>query len=121
MKTLYAACLSRLGLSQTAAASLHNVSLDTIKKWSSGKIAVPAGIWGELRSYEAQIVDSSEELRERWEAAGSPPIELDDSNAGPAALIAAADFLLTTDAPVLVQATAARHHIEQYYPGYSEN
>lgn len=56
MKTLYAACLSRLGLSQAEAAELHGVSIDTIKKWSSGRSQLPDGIWAELRAREARII-----------------------------------------------------------------
>lgn len=107
MKTLYAACLSRLGLSQAGAAALHNVRLDTVKSWSSGRNGVPPGAWAELRAYEAQIVDRSEAMRETWEAAGSPLIELDDSDAGGVALMAAADFVLGTAAPVAIGKTAA--------------
>lgn len=107
MKTLYAACLSRLGLSQTEAAALHGVRLDTVKSWSAGRNRVPDGAWDELRAVEAQIIDLSEGLRERWEAAGSPAIEIDDSEAGGAGLMALADFVLGTDAPVHVGQTAA--------------
>lgn len=107
MKTLYAACLSRLGLSQSEAAALHGVRIDTVKSWSSGRNNVPQGAWDELRAYEAQIVDGSEELRERWENAGSPEIEIDESEADGPALMAAADFVLASDGPVRVARSAA--------------
>ena len=64
MKTLYAACLSRLGLSQAAAAALHGVRLDTVKSWSAGRNPVPDGAWDDLRSLEGEIVDRSETIRE---------------------------------------------------------
>lgn len=96
MKTLYAACLSRLGLSQVEAAALHDVSLQTVKNWCVGRSAVPQGIWDELRAHEAAIVDQSEALREAWEAAGQPAIEIDDSEADGPAVAAAADFVLNT-------------------------
>lgn len=96
MKTLYAACLSRLGLSLAGAAALHGVRLDTVKSWSAGRNPVPHGAWDDLRECEARIVDASEELREQWEAGGEPPVEIDDSEADGAALIAAADFVLGT-------------------------
>src|SRR5690606_5886364 len=70
MKTLYAACLSRLGLSQAQAAALHGVRLDTVKSWSAGRNPIPEGAWAELREYEAQIIDRSEAIREAWEDAG---------------------------------------------------
>lgn len=107
MKTLYAACLSRLGLSQSGAAALHNVRLDTVKSWSSGRNRVPQGAWDDLRELEAQIVDRSEGIREAWQAQGSPPIEIDDSEADDLALMAAADLVLSSDGPVHVGQTAA--------------
>lgn len=97
MKTLYAACLSRLGLSQTEAAALHNVGLQTVKNWCSGRVAVPNGIWPELRSYEAQIVDRSEAIREAWEDAGETRDIDAETHGDPKALMALADFFLTTE------------------------
>lgn len=93
MKTLYAACLSRLGLSLTGAARLHNVRLDTVKSWSSGRNPVPQGAWDELRAYEAQIVDRSESMREAWDD-HQVPIEIDHSEADDMMLMAAVDFVL---------------------------
>ncbi len=61
MKTLYAACLSRLGLSQADAAYYHDVSLGTIKRWFSGRGEPPAGVWVELRELEIEI---SEQVRD---------------------------------------------------------
>lgn len=97
MKTLYAACLSRLGLSLTKAAALHSVRIDTVKSWSSGRNPVPQGAWADLRAYEAAIVDRSEAIREAWEDAGEVR-EIDaDAHGDPRALMALADFFLTTD------------------------
>jgi hypothetical protein len=42
-----------------------------------------------------------------WVEAGSPPIEIDDSEADGVALMAAADFVLSSDATVHVGPTAA--------------
>jgi hypothetical protein len=113
MKTLYAACLSRLGLSQAGAATLHGIRLDTVKNWCAGRVRVPDGIWDELRAVEAEIVDASEDMREGWKAAGSPPIEIDDSEAGDIALMAAADFILTSKGPVSVGPSAATRAARQ--------
>ncbi len=55
MKTLYAACLSRVGLSQADAAVLHGCRPDTVKSWCTGRRTVPAGAWDDLRAYEARI------------------------------------------------------------------
>lgn len=107
MKTLYAACLSRLGLSQAEAAALHDVSLQSVKNWCAGRSSPPTGIWDELRAVEAQIVDFSEAMRERWEAAGSPPIEIDDSEGDYLARIGVADLVLNTTGPVSVGQTPA--------------
>lgn len=97
VKTLYAACLSRLGLSQFEAAALHGVRLDTVKSWSSGRNRVPAGAWSDLRTLEAHIVNRSEAIREAWEDAGEIR-EIDARvNGDPRNLMALADFVLSTD------------------------
>lgn len=59
MKTIYAACLSRLGLSQAMAADLHGVRLDTVKSWSCGRRTVPEGVYDNLRALEAEIQDAA--------------------------------------------------------------
>jgi hypothetical protein len=104
MKTLYAACLSRLGLSQSEAATLHNTRIDTIKSWSVGRRPVPDGAWAELRAYEMTIVDKSEAIREAWEDAGEIRDVVLGTKGDPINLMAAADFLLSNDAepPVIV-------------------
>jgi len=107
VKTLYAACLSRLGLSQIEAARLHNVSINTVKSWSAGRNGVPQGIWDELRGYESQIIDGAEELRERWQDAGSPPVEINDAESEGVSLMALADFVLASECEVHVGETAA--------------
>lgn len=94
MKSLYAACLARLGLSQPQAASLHDVSLDTIKSWCKKRSIPKPGIWMELRAYEREIVDRSEEMRERWESGDG---EMTIPAADPRDMMAAADFILTSD------------------------
>ncbi len=105
MKTLYAACLARLGLSQFEAARLHDVRLDTVKSWSSGRSPPPPDVFDDLRGIESQIVDASEALREVW--ADAATIEIDDSEAGDLPLMAAADFVLNTDAPIETGRTRA--------------
>ena len=107
MKTLYAACLSRLGLSQAEAAALHCVRLDTVKSWSSGRNRVPQGAWDDLRAHEGRIVNAGDAMIEAWSAAGSPPIEINDTEADGIALMAAADFVLSSDGPVHVGETDA--------------
>lgn len=95
MKTLYAACLSRLGLSQAEAAALHKVRLDTVKSWSSGRNRVPDGAWEDLRDLEAKIVNQSEAVRELWEDNGEPLHVAPHARDGQS-LMALADFVLTT-------------------------
>lgn len=107
MKTLYAACLSRIGLSQAGAAALHGVRLDTVKGWSSGKNSVPDGVWDDLRAVDAEIVKQAAAMRELWEDHGSPPIEINSREADRASLMAAAHFVLTTIGPVFAGKSAA--------------
>ena len=107
MKTLYAACLSRLGLSQSGAATLHGVRIDTVKSWASGRNPVPQGAWEDLREYETQIVDGAEEFREQWDAAGQPPIEINDSEGGGPGMMAVADFVLGSTGPLTIGMTRA--------------
>ena len=102
MRTLYAACLARLGLSQSGAATLHGVRLDTIKSWSCGRNPVPPGIWDDLRRYEAEIVDRSETLRELFEASGADAVDVRTDESDHAAMMAAADFILGQEVGVAV-------------------
>lgn len=114
MKTLYAACLSRLGLSQSEAAALHGVRIDTVKSWSSGRNPVPPGAWEDLRARESQIVDGSEAMHEAWDTAGGPPIEINADDADKASMMAAADFVLNATAPVHADAARmGRQKLEQ--------
>lgn len=113
MKTLYAACLSRLGLTQVEAAVLHGVRPDTVKNWAVGRRTVPQPAWDDLRALEEAIVDRSEAMREIWDAAGSPSIEIDDSEADAAMLMAAADLILTSEGPVFVGQTATTQAARQ--------
>lgn len=94
MKTLFAACLSRLGLSQSQAADYLEVSLSSIKGWSSGRNPVPKNIWNELRQYEAKIIYHSELIREIWENGGKPET-LEVQSETDFALIAMTDFILS--------------------------
>lgn len=93
MRTLYAACLSRLGLSQTEAAALHGVRIDTIKSWSSGRSKVPHGAWADLREREAMIIERAETIREIWEDAGEPG-EIAACWVDNIGLLGVADFIL---------------------------
>lgn len=105
--TLYAACLSRLGLSQAEAAALHGNSLATIKARCQGKIGVPQGCWDELRAYEARIVEAADEMLATWDAHGQPPIEINSNTPPGLPLMAMADFVLSSDGPVTIGETAA--------------
>lgn len=102
MKTLYSACLARLGLSQSEAATLHGVRLDTVKSWSAGRNPVPDGAWDDLRSREAAIIDRAEAIRECWEDAGEHRTVNVETHGDPIALMSAADFLLgSTEQPAI--------------------
>lgn len=77
---------------------MHGVRLDTVKSWSSGRNAVPQNVWIELRQIEAQIVDASEAMLEALPEGAL--IEIDASEAGNLPVMAAADFVLNSTAPV---------------------
>ncbi len=59
--TLYAAAIRLLGLSQTDAAGLHGVSLNTVKSWAASRNPVPLGVWDELRSLYALQMNAADE------------------------------------------------------------
>lgn len=107
MKTLYAACLSRLGLTQSGAAVLHDVRIDTVKSWCAGRNRVPQGAWDDLREREAEVMDRADAMLEAWTESGSPAIEIDTAEADDLALMSAADFVLSADADVHVGPTAS--------------
>lgn len=113
MKTIYAACLSRLGLTQAEAAALHGARPDTVKNWAVGRRGVPQSAWDDLRGVEAAIVDRSEAMREIWEEQGSQPLEMDDIEGDAAMRMAAADLILTSEGPVFVGQTAATQAARQ--------
>lgn len=97
MKTLFAACLSRLGLSQAQSAAVLSCSVQSVKDWSRGKSNPKPGVWSDLRAYESQIVDRSETIRESWQAAGEVrAIDATPHDSG-RNLMALADFVLTVD------------------------
>lgn len=113
MKTVYAACLSRLGLSRSEAANLHEVRIDTVKSWCAGRRAVPTTAWDDLRDHERRIVDASESMRAQWQAAGEPPVDIDDSEANGPTIMAVADFVLGIDAPVEIGRSRATEMARQ--------
>lgn len=52
--TPYRLLLSRVGLSQADAATLHQVRLDTIKSWCAGRARAPSGVIAELRALHSR-------------------------------------------------------------------
>lgn len=106
--TLYAACLSHLGLSQSNAAALHGVRIDTVKSWATGRNRVPTGVWDDLRAYAGEIVAGAEDLAARMPEKVDR-IEINDSEAAGTPLMAAAMFLLSTPPglPVVLGRTEA--------------
>lgn len=95
--TLYASCLSRLGLSQARAAELHGVRLDTVKSWSAGRRAVPPGAWDDLRAYARKLQKRVDAIT----AAQKLP-----SLSDPLALTAAAEVVLRAPAGTPVEPRA---------------
>jgi hypothetical protein len=99
MCSLYAACLSRLGLSEADAADLHIVSPAIVAGWACGALEPPPTAWDDLRDYNAQVAEWQELIRQEWDTDGEPlevPIRYFDG----AAMMGAAEFVLT--APVYV-------------------
>lgn len=60
MATIFKASLGICGLSQQEAADFLQVALPTVKDWSRGAASPPVGVWRQLASLYAQIVDASE-------------------------------------------------------------
>ena len=52
--TPYRLLLSRVGLSQADATTMHQVRLDTVKSWYAGRNRAPAGVMAELRGLYAR-------------------------------------------------------------------
>jgi hypothetical protein len=109
MKTLYAAAISRLGMSQPEAAAFHAVPLQTIKNWASARARVPTGAWDELRALSREIDFLADQFDLAWEqacdATGGMPGTFDfDSQSVPntATSIAAADFALSLPKTIAV-------------------
>ncbi len=59
--TPYRLLLSRVGLSQADAATLHQVRLDTIKSWCAGRARAPVGVIAELRTLYARQKNAAAE------------------------------------------------------------
>jgi len=113
VKTLYAACLARLGLSQSEAAAVHGVRLDTVKSWSSGRNPVPQGAWDDLRALEERIVAGANSMLEAWKRVGSPPVEVNDAEGDPVTRLIVAAFVLSATGSVEVGETAATRAARQ--------
>lgn len=62
--TPYRLLLSRVGLSQADAATLHQVRLDTVKSWCAGRRGAPPGALTELRALYARQKKASAEALE---------------------------------------------------------
>lgn len=72
-KTLYAATLAHVGMSQSDAQEFHGITRpQTIGDWAMGRRPVPDGAWAELISYSKQIDARVAEVGAAWEAAGRP-------------------------------------------------
>lgn len=62
--TPYRLLLSRVGLSQADAATMHQVRLDTVKSWCAGRNRAPAGVMAELRRLYARQKQAAQEALE---------------------------------------------------------
>lgn len=66
------------GLSQAEAAEFLGVSVATVKHWSSGRRAPPAGVWDMLANLHHQIVTLSQNLRDSLDAQDLAAQDMDD-------------------------------------------
>lgn len=94
MKTLYAACLTRLGLTLPMATELHGKDLDTVERWYNGVTPVPVETWDDLRQLSADIDDGADEMLEAWERFPGP-VDINTSGAGHLPLMTGAAFVLS--------------------------
>lgn len=62
--TPYRLLLSRVGLSQADATTMHQVRLDTVKSWCAGRNRAPAGVMAELRGLYARQKQAAQEALE---------------------------------------------------------
>jgi predicted RecB family nuclease len=69
--TCYSTALDLLGLSQAQAAKLHNVRVDTVKHWCSGRARVPAGAWNDLREAYAAVERKAKAMAKSLKAAAA--------------------------------------------------
>ncbi len=70
--TLFASILAACGLSQSEAAELLGVRLDTVKSWSSGRRTVSPGALSELLALARRQDRAAAEAAEAWRQAGRP-------------------------------------------------
>lgn len=68
MGAVFKAALGICGLSNEAAAEFIGVSVDTVKKWCSGKRNVPPFAWQPIAKLYTQIVEVSEAALEALDA-----------------------------------------------------
>ena len=92
MRTIYAACLSRVGLSVSEAANRLRIPTRKLKAWRDGSAAVPQKAWDDLRQYEVEISD--EYYRILDDAASQTTEETAMVDAAPSALSATAIAIL---------------------------
>lgn len=59
--TTFACALQICGLSQKEAADYFDVRIDTVKSWSAGRNAVPAGVWDMLAGLWRRIEDAADD------------------------------------------------------------
>lgn len=80
--TLFASTLHGLGLSHSDAADFLGVRLDTVKNWSSGRRAVPDGVFAALHKLARRQIRAAEAIAKNAEnAAIELEIASDDAEA----------------------------------------
>ena len=71
MKSLYGLLRERCGLSLREASTFHDVPIDTVTSWSSGRRRAPDGVIAELRALYAKIETAADNLIAWVEELGS--------------------------------------------------
>lgn len=68
MTTAFKSILGHCGLSQVEAAAYFQVSIDSIKHWSSGRRPAPKGVWDEAENLHWMIIKLTDRIVENPDA-----------------------------------------------------
>lgn len=104
MPTLFSTLRAASGLTQTEAATLFGVSINTVKKWENGSRGTPGPVIEDLANIVCDIVNSADD------AVGLLQDQIDENGSNPESLhigLCADD----TEARILGHPTASAHRV----------